>query len=146
MADYNFDPRLIYLVDIDSVELIPHVNGVDLEIDEDHTFTLASGIISHNSAAKSVQGGRGNNPYIGSFPLKGKPLSVRDKDVKQVMENKEIQNILTIIGLKPGVKVTSSPAPDGEWVELEINGKTILANEYDTITIDGKKIKVSTLL
>lgn len=99
-----------------------------------------------DSAAKSVQGGRGNNPYIGSFPLKGKPLSVRDKDVKQVMENKEIQNILTIIGLKPGVKVTSSPAPDGEWVELEINGKTILANEYDTITIDGKKIKVSTLL
>ena len=99
-----------------------------------------------DAAAKSVQGGRGTNPYIASFPLKGKPLSVRDKDVKRVMENKEIQNILTIIGLKPGVKVDSSPAPDGEWVELEVNGKRIIANEHDIITIDGKKVKVSTLL
>lgn len=99
-----------------------------------------------DAAAKSVQGGRGTNPYIASFPLKGKPLSVRDKDVKRVMENKEIQNILTIIGLKPGVKVDSSPAPDGEWIELEVNGKCIIANEHDIITIDGKKVKVSTLL
>lgn len=75
-----------------------------------------------DSAAKSIQGGRGKNPYIGSFPLKGKPLNVRDKDVARVLgldkkkekekdgkktEPNEIQKILTIIGLQIGVPVTS---------------------------------------
>lgn len=75
-----------------------------------------------DSAAKSIQGGRGKNPYIASFPLKGKPLNVRDKDVSRVLglqkkaekekegkkaEPNEIQKILTIIGLQIGVPVTS---------------------------------------
>jgi DNA topoisomerase-2 len=73
-----------------------------------------------DSAAKSIQGGRGNNPYIGSFPLKGKPANVREKDVIKVLgldrekkdkdgkvQPNEIQKILTIIGLKIGTPVTS---------------------------------------
>lgn len=73
-----------------------------------------------DSAAKSIQGGRGNNPYIASFPLKGKPLNVREKDVIRVLgldrekkgkdgkvEPNEIQKILTILGLKVGTPVRS---------------------------------------
>ena len=73
-----------------------------------------------DSASKSIQGGRGDNPYIGSFPLKGKPANVREKDVMKVLgldkdkKDKngkavpnEIQKILTIIGLKIGVPVKS---------------------------------------
>jgi len=61
-----------------------------------------------DSAGKSVQAGRGKNPYIGSFPLKGKPLNVRDmSSYKKVLENEEIKKILTIIGLNIGEKVTS---------------------------------------
>jgi DNA topoisomerase-2 len=70
-----------------------------------------------DSAAKSIQGGRGKNPYIASFPLKGKPLNVRDKDIARVLgldkkddkkkEPNEIQKILTIIGLQIGVPVKS---------------------------------------
>ena len=61
-----------------------------------------------DSAGKSVQAGRGKNPYIGSFPLKGKPLNVRDMaSYKKVLENEEIKKILTIIGLNLGEKVTS---------------------------------------
>jgi len=72
-----------------------------------------------DSAAKSIQGGRGKNPYIGSMPLKGKPLNVRDKDLSRVLgldkkkadgkaaEPNEIQKILTIIGLQVGVPVNS---------------------------------------
>lgn len=73
-----------------------------------------------DSAAKSIQGGRGDNPYIGSFPLKGKPLNVREKDVLRVLgldrekkgkdgkvEPNEIQKILTIIGLRIGTPVKS---------------------------------------
>jgi len=75
-----------------------------------------------DSAAKSIQGGRGKNPYIASFALKGKPLNVREKDIARVLgldkkkeadkvgkkvEPNEIQKILTIIGLQIGVPVRS---------------------------------------
>jgi DNA topoisomerase-2 len=60
-----------------------------------------------DSAAKAVQAGRGKNPYVGSFPLRGKPLNVREKEVKRILENAEIKNLLTIIGLKLGEKVMS---------------------------------------
>lgn len=60
-----------------------------------------------DSAGKSVQAGRGKNPYIGSFPLKGKPLNVRDRDTKKILENQEIKKIMTIIGLQLGERVES---------------------------------------
>ncbi len=70
-----------------------------------------------DSAAKSIQGGRGSNPYIASFPLKGKIQNVRDKDIAKILgldkktdkktEPNEIQKILTILGLQIGVPVKS---------------------------------------
>ena len=94
-----------------------------------------------DSAAKSIQGGRGSNPYIASFPLKGKPLNVREKDVARVLgldkkkekekegkktEPNEIQKILTIIGLQIGVPVKSLS-------ELRF-GKLAIASDAD---VDG---------
>lgn len=92
-----------------------------------------------DSASKSIQGGRGDNPYIGSFPLKGKPLNVREKEVSRVLgldrdkkgkdgkaEPNEIQKILTIIGLKIGTPVKSLD-------ELRF-GKIALASDAD---VDG---------
>lgn len=94
-----------------------------------------------DSAAKSIQGGRGKNPYIGSFPLKGKPLNVREKDIMRVLgldkkkekeaagkkaEPNEIQKILTIIGLQIGVPVRSLS-------ELRF-GKLAVASDAD---VDG---------
>jgi DNA topoisomerase-2 len=99
-----------------------------------------------DSAAKAVQAGRGKNPYVASFPLRGKPLNVREKDVKRILENAEIKNLLTIIGLKLGEKVTSITADDAEWVELEINGKKMIANVNDDVVIDGQKVRVASLL
>lgn len=60
-----------------------------------------------DSAAKAVQAGRGKNPYIASFPLRGKMLNVREKDTKRILESEEIKKLMTIIGLKLGEKVTS---------------------------------------
>jgi len=42
--------------------------------------------------------------YYGVFPLRGKFLNVRDANIKQITTNKEIQNLLQIIGLKIGTK------------------------------------------
>jgi DNA topoisomerase-2 len=77
-----------------------------------------------DSAKAAVQAGRGaNSKYLASYPLKGKPLNVREKEIARILgirkekkvdkngkEKKEepstIQNILTLVGLQIGVKVT----------------------------------------
>jgi len=38
--------------------------------------------------------------YYGVFPLKGKPLNVRDAKHQQIMKNEEIKNLIDIMGLK----------------------------------------------
>ena len=43
---------------------------------------------------------------FGAFPLKGKLLNVRDCPHKKLMANKEIQNVMKILGLKPGDTTT----------------------------------------
>jgi DNA topoisomerase-2 len=63
-------------------------------------------IITEGDSAKSLAMsglsvvGRDN---YGVFPLRGKPLNVRDASHTQVMNNAEIKNIMDILGLKPGV-------------------------------------------
>lgn len=105
MKEYNLDPRLIELIEIDSINFIHHVNGVDIEVEEDETFTLSDGILSHNSARSAIMSAR--DPQIhGAFALKGKPLNVTDIDAKKLMENTEFKSILTIMGLKLGEPVT----------------------------------------
>lgn len=42
--------------------------------------------------------------YYGVFPLKGKPLNVRDMPSARVISNEEIKNIISILGLKIGKK------------------------------------------
>ena len=42
--------------------------------------------------------------FYGVFPLKGKPLNVREANHKQIMSNDEIKNIVDIMGLKFGME------------------------------------------
>ena len=44
--------------------------------------------------------------YYGVFPLKGKPLNVRDATHAQIMKNEEIMNVVEIMGLKFGTEYT----------------------------------------
>ena len=60
-----------------------------------------------DSARLSIQSARGKNPYIGSFSLRGKPLNIQDTELKDIITNAEIRNILTITGLEFGKKVES---------------------------------------
>lgn len=97
-----------------------------------------------DSAAKALFAARGKTPYIGTFPLKGKPLNVREKDIARVLgldkkkekekegkkaEPNEIQKILTLIGLQIGVPVKS-------LAELNF-GKVAFATDAD---VDGSHI------
>lgn len=49
--------------------------------------------------------------YFGVFPLRGKPLNVREAAHAQIMKNEEIQNIVKIMGLRYVFLISISPAP-----------------------------------
>ena len=66
--------------------------------------------------------------YYGVYPLKGKPLNVRDASTKQVLENKEIQDLKKILGLKEGIK---------DIKELRY-GQVMILSDQD---VDGSHIK-----
>jgi DNA topoisomerase-2 len=42
--------------------------------------------------------------YYGVYPLKGKPMNVREETTSSVTENKEIQELKKILGLREGIK------------------------------------------
>ena len=86
-------------------------------LEKHHRHKCVLFLAEGDSAAKSLFAARGKTNFIGTFPLKGKPLNVREKDIVRVLgldkkkegktEPNEIQKILTIIGLRIGEKVKS---------------------------------------
>lgn len=65
------------------------------------TLILSEG----DSAARPIVSCRDANTQ-GVFPLKGKPLNVRDVKVSKLTSNDEFANLMAILGLKIGTKVT----------------------------------------
>jgi DNA topoisomerase-2 len=68
--------------------------------------------------------------YYGAFPLKGKPLNVRDVTLQKMRENQEITNIISALGLEFGKKYTST--------RTLRYGKVIIITDAD---YDGAHIK-----
>lgn len=89
------------LEDIDSIEDVGYKNCVDIEVEDDNTFTLSNGIISHNSAMAGLVDGLGRS-QIGYFATRGVPLNAYDAKVSRIAENKELENIIKILNLKLG--------------------------------------------
>lgn len=81
-----------------------------------------------DSASRPIVSARDAKRH-GVFPLKGKPLNVRDIDVKKLVANEEFQNIMSIIGLKIGHKVNDAN-------ELRF-GKIVVISDQD---FDGKHV------
>jgi len=70
--------------------------------------------------------------YYGVFPLRGKPMNVRDAPLAQVTKNEEIKNLVEIMGLKYGVQY------DEENVKTLRYGHLMIMADQDT---DGSHIK-----
>lgn len=71
-----------------------------------------------------------DSSYFGIFPLRGKPLNVRDTNLQKVRENEETKNIINILGLEFGKKYT-------ETSKLRY-GKVVFFSDQD---VDGAHIK-----
>jgi len=68
--------------------------------------------------------------YYGAFPLKGKPLNVRDIAMDKIRANEEIKNIVSALGLEYGKKYKSTK-------DLRY-GKVVIMSDQD---LDGYHIK-----
>jgi len=67
---------------------------------------------------------------FGAFPLRGKPLNVRDTAMKKIKDNDEISNIVQILGLEFGKKY--------ENLDSLRYGKVVIMSDAD---VDGYHIK-----
>jgi DNA gyrase/topoisomerase IV subunit B len=92
-------------------------------------------LVEGDSAASGPKNNRPNR--MGVFPLRGKPINVYEMSPKEVIENKEFKNIMTILGLQIGV----SPIMDASdnWLQVEVEGTTYVVNGSDRVLILGDK-------
>ena len=101
-----FNKKLIKFVDILDVSESEHmINMVDIEVEDDHSFCLSNGVVSHNSAGCAVLSAR--TEMIGCYPLKGKPINVMGASQKDILANKEFVELMLVTGLKIGHRVES---------------------------------------
>ncbi|HVB22582.1 MAG TPA: DNA topoisomerase (ATP-hydrolyzing) subunit B [Ktedonobacteraceae bacterium] len=73
------------------------VDVYDVEVPGTHNFALASGVFVHNSAKQ----GRDRH-FQAILPLRGKILNVERARLDKMLENQEIKNMITAIGIGIG--------------------------------------------
>ncbi len=93
--------NFLELCDIEYIKDNGYKNVVDIAIDEDESFILSNGIISHNSALSAVRKFRDSQKF-GAFPLKGKFINVSELTNAKVIKNEEVLGLMGAVGLKLG--------------------------------------------
>lgn len=102
----NINTSFIQLVDIDSIENAGTENVVDIQVQDDESYTLANGLIMHNSASGGILAVR--TPAIhGVLPLRGKIMNVNSKKCisakkSELYDSQALADIMGAIGLVIG--------------------------------------------
>lgn len=142
----TIEKTLFGLVEIEEYEVIENdmFNMVDITVEDDESFCFADGIISHNSALSSFLPSRNPKHHAG-YALRGKVLNTNDMKKEEVAMNKELAELLTIIGLDLySPRINEEPS---ELFELQYDNKTYIVSKSDIIITDsGEEIKVSDLI
>lgn len=118
--------NFLELIDVDSVEEPNcYENAYDLSVEEDASFTLSCGIISHNSASAAVRKHR-DPMFQGAFPLRGKFLNVAELTPTKIIQNQEVKDLVSALGLKLGedptdlrygkILIYADADPDGDSI------------------------------
>ncbi len=122
----SVEKTLFRLVDIEEYEVVDQLHNMyDIMVEDDCSFTIANGVISHNSALSPILEVR-NPKTDGGYPLRGKVMNVRGMQPVDILKNKEIAELMSIIGLEFG-----KPAKNLNY------GKLICFSDLD---IDGAHI------
>lgn len=109
MQIQNLNLENYELVTIDSVTKTNDVIKMnDIQVEDNETFFIGSGILTHNSAIASFTEIRNPETQAG-MPLRGKVLNVYGKAPIDAMENAEVADIVTAINLEFNEQM-------GDWV------------------------------
>jgi DNA topoisomerase II len=84
------------LHDANRAATIDSINCTLYITEGDSALTFAKKLCSY------IPGGKGRD-FIGMYPLKGKPLNVMNAPATQIAENKEINDLKKVLGLREGV-------------------------------------------
>jgi len=96
--------RIVEIEEIsDNIEVM---NCIDFSVEDDESFVLDNGIISHNSAMGSILQKR-DPAKDGVYALKGKIKNARS--LSDLSENKEILELMQILNLDPEGKSPTCP-------------------------------------
>lgn len=121
MKELNDLQQLTFGADeIESIEDIGYQECIDIEVEDDHSFTLSNKLISHNSAKQGLSDGLGR-AEIGYFSTRGVPLNAYEVAPQKIAANEELENIIKC--LKLHLKEDTQP-------ELTYE-KIVLANDAD---------------
>lgn len=127
MKNLNKIQKLTFEFDeIESIEDIGYQECIDIEVKDDNSFTLANGIITHNSAQAGLVDGIGR-AEIGYFATRGVPLNSYDAKIQKLTENKELENLIKILNIHLN-------APEQNMTYENV----LLANDAD---VDGGHIR-----
>ena len=113
--------------EIESIEDVGYQECVDIEVEDDHSFTLSNKLISHNSAKQGLSDGLGRTE-IGYFSTRGVPLNAYEATPQKIAANEELENIIKC--LKLHLKEETQPELTYDMI--------VLANDAD---MDGYHIE-----
>lgn len=116
------------------VRVVNHIAATDPD-PENRMLALTEGLSAIGSLIK-VRDPR----KIGGYPLRGKPLNVRGMKPLDIVKNKEIFELMSIIGLELG-----KPAIQYELFKVELDGVQYIVGKDDIIVHNGIEIAVSSL-
>jgi DNA gyrase/topoisomerase IV subunit B len=147
----DINENILELIDIEYISYTKeYVNMIDISIEEDESFLLANGLISHNSAAGSVRQAR-NSEKEGVYALKGKVKNT--KRLSDLTNNNEILEIMSILGIVPletkfpsykNIVIATDEDPDGQHISsLIIN---FFNKWFPYIIEEGRLLKLVTPL
>lgn len=95
--------HLFELVDIISIEDTHHYNMIDISVEDDESFILDNGIVSHNSAKSQISEAR-EPRTTAAYALTGKINNTWGCTPAQALKMGKLTELLAVIGLTPGRK------------------------------------------
>ena len=121
------------VLDIEDVYIEKHfIPMIDLQVEDDETFISSDGIVLHNSAIYKFVEVR-DTEFQAGMPLRGKVLNVYNKTPIEVMENAEVADIITAIGLEFNEQL-------GDWIYLSKNNYRVVFESNFEVDENGEPI------
>jgi len=121
------------VLDIEDVYIEKYfIPMIDLQVEDDETFISSDGIVLHNSAIYKFVEVR-DTEFQAGMPLRGKVLNVYNKTPIEVMENAEVADIITAIGLEFNEQL-------GDWIYLSKNNYRVVFESNFEVDENGEPI------